>query len=75
MARVRILSYYLGIPFHPEYYAFSRCLCTLCVFCVQELSVLQVNSEGQLKVLETDLQAAKATVTSLKDRNKDLGKI
>lgn len=58
-----------------EYYAFSRCLCTLCVFCVQELSVLQVNSEGQLKVLETDLQAAKATVTSLKDRNKDLGKI
>ncbi|TMS17405.1 Hyaluronan mediated motility receptor [Larimichthys crocea] len=38
----------------------------------KELSVLQVNSEGQLKVLETDLQAAKATVTSLKDRNKDL---
>lgn len=46
----------------------------VCV-CIQELSVLQINTEGQLKVLETDLQAARATVTALKDRNKDLGKI
>ncbi|XP_056129353.1 hyaluronan mediated motility receptor [Lampris incognitus] len=38
----------------------------------KELSFLHINSEGQLKVLETDLKAAKATVTSLKDRNKDL---
>ncbi|XP_069552959.1 hyaluronan mediated motility receptor [Brachyistius frenatus] len=38
----------------------------------KELSILQVNSEGQLKVLETDLQAARVTVTALKDRNKDL---
>ncbi|XP_044062359.1 hyaluronan mediated motility receptor [Siniperca chuatsi] len=38
----------------------------------KELSVLQINTEGQLKVLETDLQAARATATALKDRNKDL---
>uniref|UniRef100_A0A4W6CDA5 Hyaluronan-mediated motility receptor (RHAMM) n=1 Tax=Lates calcarifer TaxID=8187 RepID=A0A4W6CDA5_LATCA len=38
----------------------------------KELSVLQMDTEGQLKVLETDLQAARATVTALKDRNKDL---
>ncbi|XP_074531028.1 hyaluronan mediated motility receptor [Halichoeres trimaculatus] len=38
----------------------------------KELSVLHVNTEGQLKVLETDLQAAKSTVSALKDRNKDL---
>ncbi|AWP12380.1 putative hyaluronan mediated motility receptor-like [Scophthalmus maximus] len=38
----------------------------------KELNVLQINTEGQLKVLETDLQAVRATVTALKDRNKDL---
>ncbi|XP_043983953.1 hyaluronan mediated motility receptor [Gambusia affinis] len=38
----------------------------------QELSLLQVNTEGQLKVLETDLQAARSTVSTLEDRNKDL---
>uniref|UniRef100_A0A096MF49 Hyaluronan-mediated motility receptor (RHAMM) n=1 Tax=Poecilia formosa TaxID=48698 RepID=A0A096MF49_POEFO len=38
----------------------------------QELSLLQVNTEGQLKVLETDFQAARATVSTLQDRNKDL---
>nr|XP_020449283.1 hyaluronan mediated motility receptor-like isoform X2 [Monopterus albus] len=38
----------------------------------KELGVLQVNSEGQLKVLETDLQASRATVTALNERNKDL---
>uniref|UniRef100_A0A3Q0S9L5 Hyaluronan-mediated motility receptor (RHAMM) n=1 Tax=Amphilophus citrinellus TaxID=61819 RepID=A0A3Q0S9L5_AMPCI len=38
----------------------------------QELSVLQINSEGQIKVLETDLHAARATLAALKDRNKDL---
>ncbi|MEQ2247595.1 hypothetical protein ILYODFUR_010941 [Ilyodon furcidens] len=37
-----------------------------------ELSLLQVTTEGQLKVLETDLQAARATVSTLQDRNKDL---
>uniref|UniRef100_A0A3B5LNV4 Hyaluronan-mediated motility receptor (RHAMM) n=1 Tax=Xiphophorus couchianus TaxID=32473 RepID=A0A3B5LNV4_9TELE len=41
----------------------------------QELSLLQVNTEGQLKVMETDLQAARTTVSTLQDRNKDLGKI
>ncbi|KAF3693676.1 Hyaluronan mediated motility receptor Intracellular hyaluronic acid-binding protein [Channa argus] len=38
----------------------------------KELSVLQINSEGQLKVLETDLQTSRATVTALKERNRDL---
>ncbi|XP_037636119.1 hyaluronan mediated motility receptor [Sebastes umbrosus] len=38
----------------------------------KELKVLQINTEGQAKILETDLQAARATVTALKDRNKDL---
>lgn len=46
----------------------------VCVF-VQELSVLQINTEGKLKVLESDLQASRSTVAALKDRNKDLGKI
>lgn len=41
--------------------------------CVQELSVLQVNTEGRLTALETDLQAARSTVTALEDRNKNLG--
>ncbi|KAM8910862.1 hyaluronan mediated motility receptor isoform 2-T2 [Spinachia spinachia] len=38
----------------------------------KELKVLQITTEGQAKVLESDLQAARATVTALKDRNKDL---
>ncbi|XP_029296746.1 LOW QUALITY PROTEIN: hyaluronan mediated motility receptor [Cottoperca gobio] len=38
----------------------------------KELNVLQIITEGQVKALETDLQAARETVTSLKDRNKDL---
>uniref|UniRef100_A0A8C9ZHA2 Hyaluronan-mediated motility receptor (RHAMM) n=1 Tax=Sander lucioperca TaxID=283035 RepID=A0A8C9ZHA2_SANLU len=38
----------------------------------KELNVLQINTEGQVKVLETDLQAARATGAALKDRNKDL---
>ncbi|XP_036933856.1 hyaluronan mediated motility receptor [Acanthopagrus latus] len=38
----------------------------------KELKLLQVNAEGHLKVLETDLQAARGTITALKDRNKDL---
>ncbi|XP_017275170.1 hyaluronan mediated motility receptor isoform X2 [Kryptolebias marmoratus] len=38
----------------------------------QELSLLQINSEGQLKALEIDLQAARATASALSDRNKDL---
>ncbi|KAL3045155.1 hypothetical protein OYC64_013418 [Pagothenia borchgrevinki] len=38
----------------------------------KELKVLQINTEGQVKALETDLKAARATVKSLKDRNKDL---
>ncbi|XP_030001952.1 hyaluronan mediated motility receptor isoform X2 [Sphaeramia orbicularis] len=38
----------------------------------KELSVLQINTEGQLKMLETDLQAAKDTVKALKGQNKDL---
>lgn len=49
---------------------------SICVsFFIQEFSVLQINTEGQIKVLETDLQAARATLAALKDRNKDLGKI
>lgn len=49
----------------------------MCIFFffIQEFSVLQINTEGQIKVLETDLQAARATLAALKDRNKDLGKI
>lgn len=42
---------------------------------LQELNVLQINTEAQLKVLEADLKSAKSAVTALKDRNKDLGKI
>uniref|UniRef100_A0A665UBC3 Hyaluronan-mediated motility receptor (RHAMM) n=1 Tax=Echeneis naucrates TaxID=173247 RepID=A0A665UBC3_ECHNA len=38
----------------------------------KELSTLQINSEGHLKVLETDLQVTRDTVIALKDRNKDL---
>uniref|UniRef100_A0A672JR91 Hyaluronan-mediated motility receptor (RHAMM) n=1 Tax=Salarias fasciatus TaxID=181472 RepID=A0A672JR91_SALFA len=39
-----------------------------------ELSVLRVNSEGQLKELDAELQAARNTATSLKERNTNLGK-
>lgn len=38
----------------------------------QELSVLQINTKGQVRVLETDLQAARASVSAMQDRNKDL---
>ncbi|XP_033948026.1 hyaluronan mediated motility receptor isoform X1 [Pseudochaenichthys georgianus] len=38
----------------------------------KELKLLQINTEGQVKALETDLKAARTTVKSLKDRNKDL---
>ncbi|TNN52056.1 Hyaluronan mediated motility receptor [Liparis tanakae] len=38
----------------------------------KELNVLQINTEGQAKVLDSDLQAARSTVTALKDRSKDL---
>uniref|UniRef100_A0A8C3ARF1 Hyaluronan-mediated motility receptor (RHAMM) n=1 Tax=Cyclopterus lumpus TaxID=8103 RepID=A0A8C3ARF1_CYCLU len=38
----------------------------------KELNVLQINTEGQAKLLDSDLQAARATVTALKDRSKDL---
>uniref|UniRef100_A0A7N6ABC8 Hyaluronan-mediated motility receptor C-terminal domain-containing protein n=1 Tax=Anabas testudineus TaxID=64144 RepID=A0A7N6ABC8_ANATE len=38
----------------------------------KELSVLQINSDGQLKAMETDLQASRAAVSALKERNKDL---
>ncbi|KAM6923481.1 uncharacterized protein FYW49_005938 [Xenentodon cancila] len=38
----------------------------------QELSVLQVNTEGQVKLIETELQAARAAFSALNDRNKDL---
>ncbi|KAM7418016.1 hypothetical protein PAMA_017587 [Pampus argenteus] len=38
----------------------------------KELSVLQVNTGGKMKVLETDLHAARDTIKALKDRNKDL---
>lgn len=33
-----------------------------------------MNTDGQLKVLETDLHATRDTVAALKDRNKYLGK-
>ena len=36
--------------------------------------MLQVNTASQVKVLETNLQAAKAAVKTLTERNKDLGK-
>ena len=36
--------------------------------------MLQVNTASQVKVLEKDLQAAKATVKTLRERNQDLGK-
>ena len=36
--------------------------------------MLQVNTASQVKVLETDLQAATASVKTLRERNQDLGK-
>ncbi|CAL8306785.1 unnamed protein product [Arctogadus glacialis] len=38
----------------------------------KEISMLQVNTASQAKILETDLQAAKATVKTLRERNQDL---
>ncbi|XP_038124132.1 hyaluronan mediated motility receptor isoform X2 [Cyprinodon tularosa] len=38
----------------------------------KELSLLHVTTEGQMKALESELNAARATVSSLQDRNKDL---
>ncbi|CAL8262750.1 unnamed protein product [Lota lota] len=38
----------------------------------KEISILQVNTASQVKVLETDLQASQATVKTLRERNKDL---
>nr|XP_057919590.1 hyaluronan mediated motility receptor isoform X3 [Doryrhamphus excisus] len=41
----------------------------------EELSVLQLTSEGRVKVMETNLKANKDTLQALKDRNKDLEEI
>ncbi|XP_055783565.1 hyaluronan mediated motility receptor-like isoform X2 [Salvelinus fontinalis] len=38
----------------------------------KELSFLQISTEGQVKLLETDLEAARATLTALRERNEDL---
>ncbi|MFT7809927.1 hyaluronan mediated motility receptor-like isoform X2 [Arapaima gigas] len=38
----------------------------------KELSYLQINSEGQVKLLQSDLEASHATVEALKERNMDL---
>uniref|UniRef100_A0A4W5NBP2 Hyaluronan-mediated motility receptor (RHAMM) n=1 Tax=Hucho hucho TaxID=62062 RepID=A0A4W5NBP2_9TELE len=38
----------------------------------KELSFLQISTEGQVKFLETDLEAARATLTALRERNEDL---
>ncbi|XP_052431203.1 hyaluronan mediated motility receptor isoform X1 [Carassius gibelio] len=38
----------------------------------KELSFLQISSEGKVKVLETDLETARATFRVLVERNKDL---
>lgn len=65
------------IQFVKSYLNINPCAVINCLFFffIQEFSVLQINTEGQIKVLETDLQAARATLAALKDRNKDLGKI
>lgn len=39
----------------------------------QELSFLQINLDGKVKVLETDLDTSRATLAALKERNDDLG--
>jgi len=41
----------------------------------QELSFLQISSEGKVKVLETDLETARTTFRVLQERNQDLGEI
>uniref|UniRef100_A0A8C1JCF5 Hyaluronan-mediated motility receptor (RHAMM) n=1 Tax=Cyprinus carpio TaxID=7962 RepID=A0A8C1JCF5_CYPCA len=41
----------------------------------KELSFLQISSEGKVKVLETDLETARATFRVLQKRNKDLGEL
>ncbi|XP_072519783.1 hyaluronan mediated motility receptor [Salminus brasiliensis] len=38
----------------------------------KELSFLKISSEGKVKVLETDLEASRATLNALQERNKDL---
>ncbi|KAI4904921.1 hypothetical protein NFI96_033166 [Prochilodus magdalenae] len=38
----------------------------------KELSFLQISSEGKVRVLETDLEASRATLTALQERNKNL---
>ncbi|KAJ8014921.1 hypothetical protein DPEC_G00020790 [Dallia pectoralis] len=38
----------------------------------KELSFLQISTEGQVKLLEVDLEAARATLTALRERNMDL---
>ncbi|XP_029020763.1 hyaluronan mediated motility receptor [Betta splendens] len=38
----------------------------------KELSVLQITSEGQMKAIEADLLASRATVSALEERSKDL---
>ena len=40
----------------------------------QELSDMQITTEGQLKLLEMDLQTTRTALTTLRDRNGDLGK-
>ena len=41
---------------------------------VQELSDLHITTEGQLNALEMDLQTTRTALTTLRDRNGDLGK-
>ncbi|KPP71767.1 Hmmr protein-like [Scleropages formosus] len=38
----------------------------------KELSYLQISSEGQVKVLQSDLEASRANLGALQERNKDL---
>ncbi|XP_070959026.1 hyaluronan mediated motility receptor-like [Oncorhynchus clarkii lewisi] len=38
----------------------------------KELSFLQISTVGQVMLLETDLEAARATLTTLRERNEDL---
>nr|XP_046151951.1 hyaluronan mediated motility receptor-like [Oncorhynchus gorbuscha] len=38
----------------------------------KELSFLQISTGGQVMLLETDLEAARATLTTLRERNEDL---
>lgn len=52
--------------------SFAQCNFGLVLF-QQELSFLQISSEGKVKVLETDLETARTTFRVLQERNKDLG--